>query len=48
MDHWASFISQVGFPIAVTVYLLVRIERRLEWLTTAIHELATSITAMKK
>lgn len=47
MELFAGFISQVGFPIAVSIYLLVRIEGKLEWLTEAIHDLSQSITNMK-
>lgn len=47
MELFAGFISQVGFPIAVSIYLLVRIEGKLEWLTEAIHELSQSISNMK-
>lgn len=46
MDLFAGFISQVGFPIAVSIYLLVRIEGKLEWLTEAIHDLSQSISNM--
>lgn len=47
MEPFAGFISQIGFPIAVSIYLLVRIEGKLEWLTEAIHELSQSISNMK-
>lgn len=30
MDIFNEFITNVGFPIAVTVFLLVRIEKRLD------------------
>ncbi|TFE02171.1 YvrJ family protein [Jeotgalibacillus salarius] len=29
MEQWISFISDVGFPIIVTLYLLHRIEAKL-------------------
>lgn len=48
MEYFAGFISQVGFPIAVSIYLLVRIEGKLEWLTDAIHELSRSISDMQR
>jgi hypothetical protein len=47
MEYIAGFVSQVGFPIAVSVYLLVRIEGKLEWLTEAILDLSRSISNMK-
>lgn len=48
MEYLADVISQVGFPIAVSIYLLVRIEGKLEWLTEAIHELSQSISNMRE
>ncbi|HEX6594193.1 MAG TPA: YvrJ family protein [Bacillota bacterium] len=36
MDTWLLLMSDVGFPIAVTFYLLYRIERKLEKLTHSI------------
>jgi hypothetical protein len=35
-----NLIGNVGFPIAVSLYLLVRIEGKLENLTKSINELA--------
>lgn len=34
-----TLIGNVGFPIAVSVYLLVRVEGKLELLTSAINSL---------
>lgn len=36
-------IGNVGFPIAVSVYLLVRFESKLEALTLSINDLSTTI-----
>jgi hypothetical protein len=36
-------INNVGFPIAVSVYLLVRFEGKLEALTLSINDLSTTI-----
>ncbi|RLQ93372.1 YvrJ family protein [Falsibacillus albus] len=30
MDQWIPFINEVGFPIVVTLYLLYRIESKLD------------------
>ena len=38
-----SMIGDVGFPIGVSVYLLVRLEAKLEVLTVSINNLANSI-----
>lgn len=39
MDTWISFLTEVGFPIAVTFYLLHRIEGKLNLLIESIHAL---------
>lgn len=41
-------IANLGFPIVVSIYLLVRIEGKLESLTTSIHELAKSIEGLSQ
>lgn len=47
MEDFITLIGNFGFPIAVTVYLLVRIEAKLSQLTESIHELTTAIKSMK-
>lgn len=47
MEDMFSQIANLGFPIAVSVYLLVRIEGKLNSLTQSINELAKAIVAMK-
>ncbi|MUV36696.1 hypothetical protein JNUCC1_00500 [Lentibacillus sp. JNUCC-1] len=37
MENWVSFVTEVGFPIAVTFYLLHRIEGKLNVLIESIH-----------
>ena len=44
MEELITFIGNVGFPIAVTVYLLVRIEGKLEQLAASIHGLSQAIS----
>ncbi|WP_026692273.1 YvrJ family protein [Peribacillus kribbensis] len=39
MDVLFSFISEVGFPIAVSIYLLYRIESKLDVLIKSIQDL---------
>ncbi|MDR4937030.1 YvrJ family protein [Rossellomorea marisflavi] len=39
MDAFISFISEVGFPIVVTMYLLYRIETKLDALITSLQTL---------
>ncbi len=40
-------IANLGFPIAVSIYLLVRIEGKLEKLTISINELTKVIEKIK-
>lgn len=39
METWVSFVTEVGFPIVVTFYLLHRIEGKLNDLIGSIHAL---------
>lgn len=39
VETWVSFITEVGFPIMVTFYLLHRIEGKLNDLIASIHAL---------
>lgn len=43
MEEIIAQISNVGFPIAITCYLLVRIENKLTELTSSINELSKNI-----
>lgn len=36
MDDWVNLLQNLGFPIAVTFYLLMRIEAKLEQLASSI------------
>lgn len=47
MDPMVALISNYGFPMAVSLFLLVRIEGKLESLTVSINKLTEAIT-MKK
>lgn len=52
MKEWMMMIQNVGFPIVVTLYLLHRIERKLDEVTTSIlslpHSLQRSDYSMKQ
>lgn len=48
MDGLVALIGNVGFPIAVSIYLLIRIEGKLENLTTSINNLSVVINNSKK
>ncbi|MBA2174879.1 YvrJ family protein [Halobacillus locisalis] len=39
MDMWFTFITDVGFPIAVTFYLLHRVEGKLDLMIETLHQL---------
>ena len=43
MEEILKLIANLGFPIAVAVWLLVRIEQRMDALTSAICELRETI-----
>jgi len=46
MDDLLNLIANVGFPIAVAAYLLIRIENKLSDLTRAISELRECIITL--
>lgn len=43
-----TLIANVGFPIALSMYLLIRIEGKLSHLTDSINELSKNISNIKK
>ena len=45
MDGIINFIGNLGFPIAISLYLLMRIEGKLEILTNSIYALTNVITS---
>lgn len=47
MEEIYTHIANLGFPIAVSVYLLVRIEGKLGSLTESINELSKVIASFK-
>ncbi|MFF2178040.1 YvrJ family protein [Lysinibacillus sp. NPDC058147] len=44
---WISLIGNFGFPIAITVYLFIRFERKIDKLETTIKELSEVIKYQK-
>ncbi|HOV80646.1 MAG TPA: YvrJ family protein [Bacillota bacterium] len=48
MEAFLQAIGNVGFPVAVTAYLLVRIESKLEALTAGIARLAEAVAAERR
>lgn len=47
MEEMIGMIANVGFPIAVAAYLLIRIEGKLCQLTVAITELREAILSLQ-
>jgi hypothetical protein len=43
MEDWIKLISTVGFPIAVTAYLLIRLEGTIKSLNDAVQRLIVSL-----
>jgi len=48
LEAFLQAIGNVGFPVAVTAYLLVRIESKLEALTAGIARLAEAVAAERR
>ncbi|BBW98443.1 YvrJ family protein [Geobacillus icigianus] len=46
--QWVTIIGNFGFPIAITVYLFLRFERKLESLELVIHQLGEVIKETRK
>ncbi|MBP2032972.1 hypothetical protein J2Z42_001651 [Clostridium algifaecis] len=47
-DQLISLISTVGFPIAVSIYLLVRFENKIDAIAKSIQDLRADILAVIK
>lgn len=47
MEEIINFIGNVGFPIVVTVFLLARVESKLDGLSESITELSIAIKDLK-
>ena len=43
MENISAMIANLGFPIAVSIYLLIRIESKMQGLTDSINELSKNI-----
>lgn len=46
MEDWLNLIGNVGFPIAVSAYLLIRVEAKLGQLSNAITQLREAIITL--
>lgn len=43
MEELIKAVANLGFPIAISIFLLVRVESKMEKLTESINKLSTSI-----
>lgn len=43
MENIATMIANLGFPIAISMYLLIRIETKMQGLIDSINELSKNI-----
>lgn len=48
MEQIFGLVANLGFPIVVSIYLLVRVESRIENLTESIHQLAEAVATLKE
>lgn len=48
MEDLVTQVANVGFPIAISIYLLVRVEAKIEGLTMSIYELSKVIESLKE
>lgn len=46
MDELTPLVANLGFPIVVSLYLLIRVERKIEELTACIKEVNKNISKM--
>ena len=44
MDAFVSLVGNVAFPVAITSYLLIRLEKQIVGLTSSINKLNTIIS----
>ena len=47
MANFQAIVANLGFPIAVSIYLLIRIEGKMQALTDSINELSKNIHNIK-
>ena len=46
MDELTPLVANLGFPIVVSLYLLIRVERKLEELTACVKEANKNLAKM--
>ncbi|TYR81881.1 YvrJ family protein [Priestia megaterium] len=48
MENWLNLVANVGFPIAVAFYLLIRFEKKIDHLSEIMNRIATIIEKQQK
>ncbi len=48
MDNVLEFVANLGFPIGIALYLLIRMESRMESLSISIQKLTIAIEKAQK
>ncbi len=48
MEQLLGYAANYGFPMVISMYLLIRIETKLEKLSVSIQELASTLKALKQ
>ncbi|MGE7692078.1 YvrJ family protein [Lysinibacillus sp. NPDC097214] len=47
-SEWITIVGNFGFPIAITVYLFIRFERKIENLELSINQLSEVIRDLRR
>ena len=48
MEDWMGFIGNVGFPIVLSIYLLKRVESRLDHMIDTLSQISNQLSAKDK
>ncbi len=48
INEWSNVIGNIGFPIAVAIYLLIRFEKRIDSLRENINQLEQTVRDFNK
>jgi prefoldin subunit 5 len=48
INEWYNVIGNIGFPIAVAIYLLIRFEKRIDALRENINQLEQTIRELRR
>ncbi|MBF8984652.1 YvrJ family protein [Lutibacter sp. B2] len=48
MEDFMAAVANIGFPIAVAGYLLIRVEKKIDDLTKGVNELSKAVEDLKE